>query len=96
MVSIIFDEVTIVLTEVPGHPEGDKANLDDILEAIEDDEELRNLTKDDSDALLEELVAWRELNKGGVRLNNKASTQDASCTFDRTGREVRTFFLSEC
>ncbi|KAH6906941.1 hypothetical protein BKA70DRAFT_1428453 [Coprinopsis sp. MPI-PUGE-AT-0042] len=71
-----------------GHPEGDKATLNDILEAIEDDEELRNLTKDDSDALLKELVAWRELNKGGVRLNNKASTQDASCTFDRAGREL--------
>jgi hypothetical protein len=70
---------------VQGHT---KYKLDDILEAIREDEELQNLSPEGEKDLLTQLEEHRETKKRGVRASNKPATLDATATMKKVDLEV--------
>jgi hypothetical protein len=72
--------------QVPGHT---KYKLDDILEALDEDEELQNMLLKDQQVLIDELLEHRELKQRGVRASNKPATLDATATMKKVELEVR-------
>lgn len=62
---------------------------------VKEDPKMQNLSKEEEDAFMNDLIDYRELNKKGARINNQAAAADARVTLDRFNTEVRSLAFVE-
>lgn len=73
---------------------GYKHKLKDLREMIKDDEDLQDLTKEEEDAFIQQLVEYRELKAKGAHIDNGAAAADVRLTLDKFNTEVSRFVHS--
>jgi len=63
-------------------PPGQKTKLAELKALVDDDDTFKNLSKEQEDELIDNLIEHRDNRKHGVRANNAAAARDILCTGD--------------
>lgn len=71
-------------------PPGQKTKLAELKALVDDDAALKDLSKEQEEELINNLLEYRENRRSGVRANNAAAARDILCTGDTMTELVRT------
>lgn len=73
-------------------PPGEKARLQELKDLVADDRDENSYTPEEKQALIDQLIDYRQHKATSARANNIAASHDVGFTVDRFIREVRGIF----